>query len=147
MSEEAATSAEAWARRHHAGQVDKLGVAYIRHVEDVAARVEGEGAAVVAIAWLHDIVEDTAVTLEDVERAFGLRVRAGVEAMTRRPEESYFADYLPRLMANPDAVRVKIADSSHNLEKVDRLRAIDAEKAASLEAKYRRVLSLLRTSA
>lgn len=132
-----------WADRHHADQWDKLGYPYIAHVADVANRVSGEGAAIEIIAWLHDIVEDTPVTLSQIETVFGRRVAAGVDAMTRRNGESYFGDYLPRLSRNPDAVTVKIADASHNWGKVPLLRERDAEQAERLDQKYRRVLAAL----
>lgn len=132
-----------WANRHHAGQWDKLGYPYIAHVADVANRVSGEGAAIEIIAWLHDIVEDTPVTLSEIESVFGPRVAAGVDAMTRRNGESYFEDYLPRLSQNPDAVTVKIADASHNWGKVPLLRERNADQADRLDQKYRRVLAAL----
>lgn len=132
-----------WANRHHAGQWDKLGYPYIAHVADVANRVSGEGAIIEIIAWLHDIVEDTSVTLDQIEAVFGPRVVAGVDAMTRRDGESYFGDYLPRLSQNPDAVTVKIADASHNWGKVPLLRERDPKQAEKLDQKYRRVLSAL----
>jgi (p)ppGpp synthase/HD superfamily hydrolase len=130
-----------WANRHHASQEDKLGFPYIAHVADVANRVSGEGATIEIIGWLHDIVEDTPVTLDEIDAVFGPRVAAGVNAMTRRDGESYFGDYLPRLSQNPDAVTVKIADASHNWGKVPLLRERDAEQAEKLDQKYRSVLS------
>lgn len=135
--------AEAFARKHHEGQVDKLGVAYIFHVADVASRISEANEYVVAIAWLHDVVEDTEATLNEIEQMFGARVRDGVDAMTKRAGEDYFVDYLPRLMKNPDAVTVKVVDASHNLAKVPLLRERDPLRASSLEKKYREVLSML----
>lgn len=132
-----------FATSHHEGQTDKLGVAYIHHLADVARRVGGLAETVEAIAWLHDCVEDTAATSEQIEALFGKTIRDGVDAMTRRENESYFGDYLPRLMTNRNAVTVKIADASHNWGKVHLLRAIDPKKAASLDKKYRRVIEAL----
>ncbi|MHA1565902.1 MAG: HD domain-containing protein [Alphaproteobacteria bacterium] len=136
-------AARDFATGHHGGQTDKLGVPYVHHLEDVARRVGGSNEEVVAIAWLHDCVEDTAATLEEIEALFGQVIRDGVDSMTRRVGEGYFQNYLPRLMANPHAITVKIADASHNWGKVHLLRAIDPKKATSLDKKYRRVIEML----
>ncbi len=137
------SDAKALAAEHHAGQTDKLGIEYIAHVTDVADRVRGEGPAIEAIAWLHDVVEDTEVTLAEIEESFGKAIRDGVDAMTHREDEDYFEDYLPRLAANPNAVLVKIADASHNWGKVHLLKGADPDRAAGLDRKYRRVLEFL----
>lgn len=143
MADGVTARAEAFAREKHAGQTDKLGVAYVHHLEDVARRVTGQADAVVCIAWLHDSVEDTDATLEEIEALFGPDVRDGVEAMTKQEGEDYFAAYLPRLQRNPGAVLVKIADSSHNLGKAHLLAANDPVRAGQLETKYMRVMSTL----
>lgn len=57
--------AESIARRAHEGRLDKAGAPYIEHSAHVAAAVEDEKAE--AIAWLHDVVEDTAYMLSDLE--------------------------------------------------------------------------------
>lgn len=136
-----------FARVRHAGQTDKLGVPYFHHLADVAARVADCDPLTVSIAWLHDCVEDTSATLEEIEEIFGRVVRDGVDAMTRRVGEDYFSAYLPRLKANPHALSVKIADASHNLGKAHLLASAEPEKAARLEKKYERVLALLGTPA
>ena len=83
-------AAKAWAERYHADQTDKLGVPYIAHVADVAARVSDRGAVIEAIAWLHDLVEDSDVSLDAIAETFGARIAAGVDALTRREGEGYF---------------------------------------------------------
>lgn len=127
----------------HDVQTDKLSIPHTHHVADVARRVSDQSEHIRCIAWLHDIVEDTPVVLEDVEAEFGSDVRDGVDAMTRRDGEGYFAEYLPRLMRTPRAVPVKIADSTHNFGKIHLLRAVDPDRAVSLQAKYHRVLNKL----
>ena len=136
-------AARNFAAERHAGQKDKVDVPYIHHVEDVAARVAADGEIIEMIAWLHDTVEDTATSLDEIEHLFGPRVRAGVEAMTKRDDEDFFASYLPRVAANPDAVKVKLADAAHNWGKVHLLRLRDPGKAAKLEEKYRRAIEYL----
>jgi (p)ppGpp synthase/HD superfamily hydrolase len=79
--------AHAFAQRAHHGQLRKDGQPFIGHPERVAALLEGLGYAdaVVAAALLHDVVEDTPVTLEEVRAAFGDRVAALVAAVTEDP--------------------------------------------------------------
>jgi hypothetical protein len=72
-------------------------------------------------SWLHDIVEDTWVTLEDLRRAeYPPAVIATVDAMTRRDGEVYRA-YIRRLAGNPLARIVKRADLRDNLAEARRL--------------------------
>jgi hypothetical protein len=78
----------------HAGQTDKGGAAYITHPLRLLAAVEPEEAKMVAV--LHDVVEDTTVTVEDLRReGFGEGVVAGVACVTHRRGEPY-ADYVIR---------------------------------------------------
>ncbi len=132
-----------WAQRFHAGQVDKLGRDYIDHVADVAKRASVHGAQAEIVAWLHDIVEDTSVTLDEIEDAFGPVICAGVAGMTRRNGEDYFDDYLPRLQQNALARIVKVADMRHNMAKLDDLRASKPKDAERLSAKYQRAMAFL----
>lgn len=143
MNAQLKAAAREFARTRHADQTDKLGVAYFHHLADIARRVADLDALTVTIAWLHDCVEDTSVTLDEIEEKFGSTVRDGVDAMTRRADEDYFKEYLPRLKSNPHAIPVKIADASHNLGKAHLLAVTAPEKAASLEEKYKRVLEAL----
>lgn len=64
---------------------------------------------------LHDIVEDTDVTLEYIAEKFGDKVAGIVCSMTRRKDETY-EHYLRRISRDPCAVKVKLSDSSFNLE-------------------------------
>jgi (p)ppGpp synthase/HD superfamily hydrolase len=80
--------AKAFAATAHAEQKRKYtGEPYTVHLEEVAALVAAVGApeAVVAAAWLHDTVEDTEVTLDQVRAAFGDDVARMVEALTDEP--------------------------------------------------------------
>lgn len=99
----------------HAGVVNpKTGEAYITHPEHVAAQVQGDAAK--AVAWLHDVVEDTEVTLDDLRAAgLGEDVVRGVDAMTHRVGEDYLA-FVRRAAADPLARQVKEADVRHNLD-------------------------------
>jgi hypothetical protein len=112
------TDAERLALAAHAGQVDKAGRPYIGHPARVAARVAvryPDCPDLVAAAWLHDIVEDTDVTLDDLRAQFPADVVAIVEALTVRPHESRVA-YYRRLLLVPGAREVKLEDVADNAD-------------------------------
>lgn len=99
----------------HAGQVRRDGITpYVKHPESVAARVAGDPRAE-AVAWLHDVLEDTSWTASDLRRE-GLppEVVDAVVLLTKADGGDYGA-YLHRVRANPLACRVKIADMLANL--------------------------------
>ena len=96
----------------HEGQSDKAGVPYINHLTTVAAAFEDD--VTVAIALLHDIVEDTDFTLHDLlSMGFPYEVVQAVDCLTKRDNEKY-SDYLHRISSNGYAIKVKIADLKHN---------------------------------
>ncbi len=134
------TGAEAIARAAHAGQVDKAGRPYIEHPERVAARLIGDD-LLAAIGWLHDVVEDTAVSLTDLEASFPVEVTEAVAALTRRAGEDP-VDYYRRVAANPRALRVKAADIDDNTDP-DRLAQLDEQTRSRLVAKYAKARALL----
>lgn len=119
----------------HRGQVDKGGQPYITHPARVAARVAGDENAVAA-AWLHDVVEDTTVTLAELEESFPAEVTTAVDALTRRHGEAP-ADYYARVREVPLALTVKLADMADNSDP-QRLARLDAATRDRLIAKYAR---------
>lgn len=125
----------------HQGQVDKAGLPYIGHPARVAARVAGDEQAQ-AVAWLHDVVEDTGTGLAEL-RAAGIpeRVLAAVAAVTRAAGEDPDA-YYARVAADPLALAVKRADIADNTAP-DRLGALDGATRARLVAKYRHAVDVL----
>jgi (p)ppGpp synthase/HD superfamily hydrolase len=130
--------AEAVARRYHAGQVDRVGVAYIEHPRAVAGLLAGTPERCRAAAWLHDVLEHTDASADDL-RADGVPadVVALVEVLTRRPGEDYLA-FIARVCEDPAAVRVKIADALHNLDP-----ARDFGPSAEQRARYHRAMVML----
>jgi len=112
-----------FARLHHGDQRRKTGVPYLEHLlEALEVLVEGAGIAspdVLVAAVLHDVVEDTPVTLDEVSAEFGPRVAELVGWVTipaLGPGETKLA-YLRRLRdAPPDAVLVKLADRASNVQ-------------------------------
>ncbi len=131
-------AARSLASKMHEGQLDKAGLPYITHPHRVAARLTTPEARVVG--WLHDTVEDTALTLSDVQARFGPETAAAVDALTRREGEAW-EDYLGRVAANPVAKQVKISDliDNSNLGRMPRVTLRDVER----QAKYNRALRLL----
>ena len=130
MVETAATVA----RQAHEGQVDKAGSPYIGHPARVAARIADDPVAA-SVAWLHDTVEDTGTTLEELRRlGFPAAVRDAVEAMTRRDGE-HPDDYYRRVARNETALRVKRADIADNSDP-RRLSRLDPSLRERLESKY-----------
>ena len=92
--------------------MDKQGLPYILHPLRVMDGVEGLDAKIVAV--LHDVVEDTSVTLDDLEQeGFSREVLAAVRCVTHAEGESY-AEYVVRCRDNPIARRVKLSDLADN---------------------------------
>jgi (p)ppGpp synthase/HD superfamily hydrolase len=100
------------AARAHEGQVDKEGLPYILHPLRVMAGVAGLEAQIVAL--LHDVIEDTPVTADDLRReGFPEAIIAAVLCVTHRKDEPY-ADYVVRGKGNEIARRVKLSDLEDN---------------------------------
>lgn len=102
------------ATRAHDGQFDKGGAAYILHPLRVMQRVSTPEQRIVAV--LHDVLEDTPLTLADVARAgFPLKILAALLALSRRTDERY-EDFMVRLGSDPLAREVKLADLADDSE-------------------------------
>jgi len=130
------------AAEHHHGQTDKAGHPYIHHVTAVAAALVDHGPEAVAAGLLHDIVEDTPVTLHDlVACGFPPAVVAAVDSVTRREGETYL-DMVRRAAADPLGRLVKLADNAHNSDPA-RLAVLDARVAGSLRDRYGRARRIL----
>lgn len=127
----------------HANQFDKGGNPYILHCLKVMHYVKSDDEEVLAIAVLHDSFEDNKnMTVEFfAERGITTRVILGVLALTKMPGESY-AVYKEKVKANPDAVKVKMADLRHNSD-IRRLKGV-TEKDVARIAKYMQFYSELR---
>lgn len=152
MTDNAIVLAREIAERAHAGQTDKIGAPYIQHPASVAALVQRLPAyqaadpqtqqdAVVA-AWLHDVIEDTSVTAEDL-LSQGLPPRAvdAVVALTRTKEVAP-NDYYATITTQPVALLVKTADLATNLDPV-RVAQLDDATRVRLDNKYTNALAQL----
>ncbi|MFJ9035802.1 HD domain-containing protein [Streptomyces sp. NPDC102406] len=132
------------ARRAHAGQQDKAGRPYAEHLAAVAAGVRARGGTdeQVAAAWLHDAIEDDALSADRLaSAALPEATKAIVRAMTKRPGESPQA-YAERILSTPGARLVKEADLAHNADPA-RLAVLDEATRARLTRKYATMRALL----
>lgn len=102
------------AAQAHRGQTDKSGQPYILHPLRMLARLRTEDEMIVAM--LHDVVEDTPHTLDDLRRAgYAEHILEAIDGLTRREGETY-EDFIQRAKANPLALTVKLADLEDNMD-------------------------------
>lgn len=129
----------ALAARAHAGQLDKAGQPYILHPIRVMLRLPDAPARIVAI--LHDTVEDTDVTFEQLRAAgYPEEILAALDAVTRRETETY-EEFVQRSALDPIGRRVKLADLSDNMD-LRRLPTVKDRDSDRLE-RYQRAWSQL----
>ncbi|MCW8380113.1 HD domain-containing protein [Streptomyces justiciae] len=135
---------ESLARAAHEGQTDKAGRPYAEHLQAVAEGVRARGGDPdqIAAAWLHDAVEDEALSEEWLtEAALSPRTKDIVRAVTKRPGEPP-ETYAARILATPGALLVKEADLSHNADPA-RLEVLDPPTRDRLTEKYANMRNLL----
>ncbi|MEO1615774.1 MAG: HD domain-containing protein [Planctomycetota bacterium] len=99
---------------HFKGVRDKAGMPYVLHCLRATMHVDSLDAKMVAI--MHDLVEDTLVTMDDLrEHGFSKTVLDAIERVTHLPDVSY-ADYVVKIKGNPIAREVKLADLRDNTD-------------------------------
>lgn len=124
----------------HRGQKDKLGEDYIYHPLRVMLAMETDEARMAAV--LHDVVEDTTVTLYSLKCAgYQSSVVSAIDAVTRRLGEVYLSEYIPRAKVDPIGRPVKIADIEDNLA---RLQFLSESERNGIAARYEKALAILR---
>lgn len=102
------------ANRAHKDQVDKAGAPYILHPLRVMMAQENEIERICAV--LHDVVEDTEITLDDIrEEGFSEEIVGALDCLTKRVGESY-DDFIDRILGNETACRVKLSDLCDNMD-------------------------------
>lgn len=120
----------------HNGQTNKHnGEPYIAHVHRVAMHVRDRGLDEThqAVAWLHDVVEDTNVTIYDVNTMFNPHISSAVSALTKIKGTTN-EDYYRGLTHNEIAARVKVSDMIDNFSRNHTV--TDDEVRLRLAAKY-----------
>jgi (p)ppGpp synthase/HD superfamily hydrolase len=125
------------------GIFDKGGMPYILHLLKVMYYLKTEDLELQTIALGHDLIEDrkniTYAML--IEMGFSERVILGIRAMTKVPGETN-DEYMERIKANPDAIRVKLCDLRHNSD-IRRLKGVTAKDVARIE-KYHKMYLVLK---
>ena len=123
----------------HKEQRDKSGMPYVFHPFHLAEQMKDEESTIVAL--LHDVIEDTDYTLDDLEEiGFSGNVLAAIALMTHEDGVPYM-DYVAKIKTNPIAKAVKLADLRHNsdLTRLDSVTQKDRERAE----KYLTAINLL----
>ncbi len=124
----------------HKDQVDKSGLPFIFHPFHLAEQMDDE--VTTCVALLHDVVEDTSATFEDLEKeGFYPEIIEALKLLTHGDDVDYMA-YVTEIKKNPIARKVKLADLHHNSD-LSRLDAID-ENWLTHREKYLRAIELLK---
>ncbi len=125
----------------HHGQLDYNGIPYIFHPLHLAEQMDDEISCCAAL--LHDVVEDTAVTMEELEREFPSEVISVLKLLTHGEGVPYF-DYVRAIRSNPIAVTVKLADIAHNSDQTRCIGSGLTEKQLSYwKEKYAKAKAIL----
>lgn len=124
----------------HTGQLDRQGAPYIGHPARVAASFPDDLDATI-VGWLHDVLEKSPTTAEELQQTFPAHIVAAVVAISREPEES-LESYCARTAENPLAQRVKFADLQDNSDP-QRLAVLPKDVQQKLIAQYRQTEILL----
>ena len=127
------------AYKAHKDQYDKAGLPYINHPLHLAESMDDEYTTIVAL--LHDVVEDTDITLDDLAKEFPKEVIDALKLLTHQKSIPYM-DYVAKIKTNDIARAVKIADLKHNsdLTRLDNITDKDLERIK----KYQEALELLK---
>ncbi len=125
----------------HHGQLDYNGIPYIFHPLHLAEQMDDEISCCAAL--LHDVVEDTDITMEEIAREFPDAVVAVLKLLTHEASVPYF-DYVLSIKSNPIAVKVKLADIAHNS---DQTRCVGSDlteaQLAYWRQKYKKAKAIL----
>ena len=125
--------------RAHAGQTDKAGYPYIHHPLHLAEQMTEEYA--VCAALLHDVMEDTDVSEQELAQVMPAEVMEALRLLTHDESVPYM-DYVRAISHNPIARAVKLADLAHNSD-LSRLDEV-TPKALSRMEKYAAAMALLK---
>ncbi len=135
-----------FAYQAHHGQLDHNGIPYVFHPLHLAEQMEDEISCCAAL--LHDVVEDTKYSLEDLRREFPEEVVAVVALLTHAPNadntlDAYYEN-IRRIKDHPIARKVKLADLAHNSDQSRCVGTdIPAEKLAWWKKKYENAIQIL----
>ena len=122
----------------HKNQTDKSGMPYVYHPFHLAEQMDDEYSTCVAL--LHDVVEDTDMTLDELSEIFPKEVTDAIAMMTHDDSVPYL-DYVSAIKNNPIAAKVKLSDLKHNSD-LTRLDVVD-DKALERVEKYKKAIEIL----
>lgn len=129
------------AYKAHQNMVDKAGIPYVFHPFHLAEQMDDEIS--VCVALLHDVVEDSQVTFEDLEKEFPKEIIEALRYLTFDKSVSYF-DYIRNIKNNSIAIKVKLADLEHNSDVTRFLgEDIDQKKLDYFKNKYSKAKEIL----
>ena len=123
----------------HKEQTDKSGMPYVFHPFYLAEQMTDEETTVVAL--LHDVVEDTDITFEDLEKQGFSDEIVNVLKLLTHDKNTPYMDYVAEIKKNKIATKVKLADLRHNSD-LSRLSVVD-EKALKRKEKYEKAIKFL----
>lgn len=118
------------AYRAHEGQTDKAGVPYIFHPIHIAEQMDSEESCVVAL--LHDVIEDSDITLEILSKYFNDDIITALRVLTKKENDDYVM-YIKRVKTNKLATKVKIKDLEHNRDLTRLDEVTDKDRKRSLK--------------
>lgn len=118
------------AYKAHEGQTDKAGVPYIFHPIHIAEQMDSEESCVVAL--LHDVIEDSDITLEILSKYFNDNIIAALKVLTKKENDDYVM-YIKRVKTNKLATKVKIKDLEHNRDLTRLDEVTDRDKKRSMK--------------
>ena len=125
----------------HHGQLDKSGIPYIFHPIHLAEQMDDEISCCCAL--LHDVVEDTDVTMEELAREFPAEVIEVLKLLTHADDVPY-ENYVREIKSNPIAKKIKLADIGHNSDQTRSIGSgLTEEKLAKWKAKYEKATKIL----
>ena len=118
------------AYKAHEGQTDKAGVPYIFHPIHIAEQMDSEESCVVAL--LHDVIEDSNITLEILSKYFNDDIITALRVLTKKENEDYVM-YIKRVKTNKLATKVKIKDLEHNRDLTRLNEVTDKDRKRSMK--------------
>ncbi|HAJ97014.1 MAG TPA: GTP pyrophosphokinase [Ruminococcus sp.] len=122
----------------HNGQFDKSGYPYIHHPMHLAEQMHTEYETITAL--LHDVVEDTPVTLQELRNeGFPETVMQALQLLSHEDGVPYF-DYIRNMRENETALKVKRADLMHNM---DETRLPESKRSPERMSKYAEALKMV----
>ena len=117
------------AYKAHEGQTDKAGVPYIFHPIHIAEQMDTEASCIVAL--LHDVVEDSDITIDYLSKYFSEEIMVALKILTKSETDDYI-EYIKRVKTNKLATKVKLKDLEHNKD-LTRLDIVNAMTASFKE--------------